>query len=88
MPDIVHNIRPPKAADIPLPENLQVPESELYIPTELGTRILHILYSESCDLGSIIRDLTDYRAEIDALAHLFNLSVPPFNGASTSQGYT
>lgn len=88
MPDIVHNIRPPKAADIPLPENLQVPKSGLYIPTELSTRILHILYSESCDLCSVIRDLTDCRAEIDALVHLFNLSVPPFDEASTSQGHT
>ncbi|XP_038904484.1 uncharacterized protein LOC120090854 [Benincasa hispida] len=41
VPDIVHNIHPPKSSDIPLPEDLQVPKGGLLIPTELRTRIFH-----------------------------------------------
>lgn len=41
--DIVYNIGPLKAADIPLPESLQVPKGDLHIPTELGTQIFQLL---------------------------------------------
>lgn len=43
VPDIVHNIRPLKAVNIPLPKNLQVHKGGLHISIELGTHILHIL---------------------------------------------
>lgn len=43
VPDIVHNIRPLKVADIPLPESLQVPKGDLHIPIELGTQIFQLL---------------------------------------------
>lgn len=83
MPYIMHNIRPPKVVDIPLPDNIQVPEGGLHIPIELSMRILHALTSESCALSRVIRDLTDHCADIDTLVHLLSVSLPCFNDAST-----
>lgn len=85
VPNNMHNIRPPKAANIPLPENLQVPEGGLHIPSELGTHILRVLSSKSHALCWVIHDLTDRRVEIDSFAHLLNLSMPHLDGVSMSQ---
>lgn len=69
---------------MPLLDGLHVLDEGIHIPIELGTRILHILTTESYALCLMIRELSNRRAEIDSLVRLLNIALPNSEGTSTS----